>query len=210
MTEKHIASDSAVRRLPRYYRSLQDLERRGKTHTSSRELGQHLGYTPSQVRQDLSAFGCYGQQGSGYEVANLREKLEGVMGLKDLLPAILIGAGSLGKVVSENVSFSSRGFSLLAIFDVKPELVGRTLAGKRILSMDSVESFCARHHPVAAVLCLPKEKAQQVAEQLVRCGIRGLWNFSHGDIFVEGAQVVTVHLDDSLMTLSYKLHHDGE
>lgn len=208
--EKHIASDSAVRRLPRYYRSLQDLERRGRIHTSSRELGQHLGYTPSQVRQDLSAFGCFGQQGSGYEVADLREKLEGVMGLKDLLPAVLIGAGSLGKVVSENVSFPSRGFFLLAIFDIKPELVGKTLAGKRILHMDHLENFCREHRPVAAVLCLPKEKAQQVAEQLVQCGIRGLWNFSHGDIYVAGAQVVTVHLDDSLMVLSYKLHYDGE
>lgn len=207
MTPKHEASDSAIRRLPRYYRLLQEMERSDKTLTSSRELGQRLGLTASQIRQDLSGFSCYGQQGSGYVVSELRENLERVMGLPRPLPAILVGAGSLGKVVSENVSFEQRGFSLIGIFDIKPELLKKQLAGQTILPMEQLKSFCEMNHPVAAVLCLPKESAQAVAQQLVSYGIQGIWNFSHCDISVPGAQVVTVHLDDSLMTLSYKMHH---
>ncbi|WP_298482330.1 redox-sensing transcriptional repressor Rex [uncultured Ruminococcus sp.] len=207
MEQKYEASASVVRRLPRYYRLLQELERTGQQRTSSRELGRQLGMTASQIRQDLSCFGCFGQQGSGYSVKELRENLERIMGLPQLLPAILVGAGSLGKVVSENVRFEERGFRLMGIFDIKPELIGKELAGIAIFSMEQLETFCAAHHPAAAVLCLPKESAQAVAERLVSLGIRGLWNFSHCDIAVEHAQVVTVHLDDSLMTLSYKLHN---
>ena len=103
--------------------------------------------------------------------------------------------------------FEQRGFRLVGIFDIKPELIGRQLAGLPIQSMDALDAFCAAQQPAAAVLCLPKESAQTVAERLVSLGVRGLWNFSHCDLAVENAQVVTMHLDDSLMTLSYKLHN---
>lgn len=209
-TRKHPVSNMAVRRLPRYYRVLCTWEEEGVERTSSRQLGDVLGLTPSQVRQDLHCFGCHGVQGSGYVVSELRESLEDVMGLSDKLPTILIGAGSLGKVVAENVRFEERGFSLIGIFDVKPELFQRTLAGLPIRPMETLAEFCRTYHPVAAVLCVPKESAQAAAEQLIHWGITGLWNFSHGDIIVTGAQVVTVHLDDSLMTLSYKLHHNTD
>ncbi len=205
--QKYEASSSVVRRLPRYYRLLKELEREGQRRTSSRELGERLGMTSSQIRQDLSCFGCFGQQGRGYTVTELREHLECIMGLPQKLPAILVGAGSLGKVVSENVRFEQRGFRLTGIFDIKPELIGKELAGLSILPMEQLETFCAEHQPAAAVLCLPKESAQAAAEQLVSLGVRGLWNFSHCDIAVKGAKVVTVHLDDSLMTLSYHLHN---
>ena len=203
MTQKYDASSSVVRRLPRYYRLLGELERNGQVRTSSRELGRRLGMTASQIRQDLCCFGCFGQQGSGYSVAELRENLQKIMGLTEQLPAIVVGAGSLGKVVSENVRFEQRGFRLVGIF----ELIGRQLAGLPIQSMDELDDFCAANQPAAAVLCLPKESAQAVAERLVSLGVRGLWNFSHCDLAVEQAQVVTMHLDDSLMTLSYKLHN---
>lgn len=205
--QKYEASASVVRRLPRYYRLLQELERGGQVRTSSRELGRQLGMTASQIRQDLSCFGCFGQQGRGYSVKELRENLERIMGLSQQLPTILVGAGSLGKVVSENVRFEKRGFRLIGIFDIKPELLGKQMAGFPIAPMEQLEAFCAEQNPAAAVLCLPKESAQAVAERLVSLGIRGIWNFSHCDITVEHAQVVTVHLDDSLMTLSYKLHN---
>ena len=182
LEQKYEASASVVRRLPRYYRLLQELECIGQQRTSSRELGRQLGMTASQIRQDLSCFGCFGQQGSGYAVKELRENLERIMGLPQLLPAILVGAGSLGKVVSENVRFEERGFRLIGIFDIKPELIGKELAGIAISPLEQLEAFCAAHHPTAAVLCLPKESVQAAAERLVSLGIRGLWNFSHCDI----------------------------
>lgn len=141
MTQKYDASSSVVRRLPRYYRLLGELERNGQVRTSSRELGRRLGMTASQIRQDLCCFGCFGQQGSGYSVAELRENLQKIMGLTEQLPAIVVGAGSLGKVVSENVRFEQRGFRLVGIFDIKPELIGRQLAGLPIQSMDELMIF---------------------------------------------------------------------
>ena len=142
--QKHEVSESVVRRLPRYYRLLQELERQGQAHTSSRELGKRLGMTASQIRQDLSCFGCFGQQGYGYSVTELRENLERIMGLPQLLPAILVGAGNLGQVVAENVRFEQRGFRLIGIFDIKPELVGNQMAGLEIQPMEQLEAFCAQ------------------------------------------------------------------
>ena len=205
--KKSRVSNAVIRRLPRYYRHLSELQVAGVSRVSSNMLGKAMGFTASQIRQDLCCFGCFGQQGSGYSVAELRENLQRIMGLTEQLPAIVIGAGSLGKVVSENVRFEQRGFRLIGIFDIKPELIGRQLAGLHIQSMDELDAFCAANQPAAAVLCLPKESAQAVAERLVSLGVRGLWNFSHCDLAVEQAQVVTMHLDDSLMTLSYKLHN---
>lgn len=208
MTQKYDASSSVVRRLPRYYRLLGELERSGQVRTSSRELGRRLGMTASQIRQDLCCFGCFGQQGSGYSVAELRENLQRIMGLSEQLPAIVVGAGSLGKVVSENVRFEQRGFRLVGIFDIKPELIGRQLAGLPIQSMGCAGRILCGHSSRLRQCCVcQKESAQTVAERLVSLGVRGLWNFSHCDLAVENAQVVTMHLDDSLMTLSYKLHN---
>ena len=128
MTQKYDASSSVVRRLPRYYRLLGELERNGQVRTSSRELGRRLGMTASQIRQDLCCFGCFGQQGSGYSVAELRENLQKIMGLTEQLPAIVVGAGSLGKVVSENVPLlNSVASGWWEFFDIKPELIGRQL-----------------------------------------------------------------------------------
>lgn len=208
MTHKYEASESVIRRLPRFYRRLKELEQAGQEWTSSRELGEKLGMTPSQIRQDLNCFGCFGHQGYGYSVRELRESLEAIIGLPDLLPAIIVGAGSLGQVVSENVRFRYRGFELIGIFETKEDLIGKTMANLIIQDMKELETFCAEQHPVAAVLCLPMESAQVVAEQLAKLGIRGIWNFSHCDIEVEGVQIVTMHLDDSLMMLSYKLHNE--
>ena len=155
MVQKHEVSESVVRRLPRYYRLLQELERQGQAHTSSRELGKRLGMTASQIRQDLSCFGCFGQQGYGYSVTELRENLERIMGLPQLLPAILVGAGNLGQVVAENVRFEQRGFRLIGIFDIKPELVGNQMAGLEIQPMEQLEAFCAQQKPVAACRSVP-------------------------------------------------------
>ena len=93
MTQKYDASSSVVRRLPRYYRLLGELERNGQVRTSSRELGRRLGMTASQIRQDLCCFGCFGQQGSGYSVAELRENLQKIMGLTEQLPATFPSTG---------------------------------------------------------------------------------------------------------------------
>ena len=207
--EKEI-SQAVIRRMPRYYRYLGELLEEGVERISSNDLSHRMMVTASQIRQDLNNFGGFGQQGYGYHVSMLRQQLEHILGLDLHIPAILVGAGNLGRVVANNISFADNGFCLIGIFDNDPAVCGTTIAGFPVQPMESVEMFCKELHPGAAVLCIPQEAAQEVAEQLVSLGIRGFWNYSHCDLAVDRTmiQVENVHLGDSLMTLSYRLHHD--
>ena len=188
-----------IKRLPKYYRYLNTLAAEGQEKISSSELARMMGTTASQVRQDFNCFGGFGQQGIGYKVDVLLAEISKLLfGGGELLPTILIGAGRLGTAVS---SF------MLAVFDINPALIGKEMAGVPIHSLDDLEPFCAEHKPVVAVLCVPRQSAIEVSDELVRLGIRGVWNFSHYDLSVKypSLTVENVHLGDSLMSLGYRL-----
>lgn len=206
---KEVISTPVIRRLPRYYRFLGDLEREHVERISSRELAQRMGLSASQIRQDFNCFGGFGQQGYGYHVKELRDIIGGILGVDDHTGLILIGAGNLGKAIAAHVDFSKRGCELVGIFDNNPLLAGTMTASLPIMPMESLDSFCRQHKPQVAVLCIPKDAAQQLAEQLISLGIVGFWNFSHFDLKINNPEVIVenVHLGDSLMTLSYCMHH---
>lgn len=208
MVLKEPVSDSVIRRLPRYYRYLSELEREGVERTSSQALATQLGLTASQIRQDLNCFGGFGHQGYGYHVSDLRTQLGRIIGLERCMPAILIGAGHLGSVIAVNIDFRAYGFYLTGIFDIASTVCGQVLGGLTVQHMRHLAAFCEQVHPAAAVLCIPEHAAQAVAENLVTMGVSGFWNFSHCDLEVDRSriQVENVHLGDSLMALSYRLH----
>ena len=172
-----------------------------------------MGTTASQVRQDFNCIGdVNGRQGIGYSVENLLAILEGLLfGNGEMLPAILIGCGRLGTAVSSFISSNTNGYTLIAAFDVKPELIGRDISGIPIRHLDDLEAFCTERKPQVAVLCVPRSGAEQIAGRLVALGIRGFWNFSHYDLSVPypDAVVENVHLGDSLMSLGYRLRNGG-
>lgn len=201
-------SMSVVRRLPRYYRFLYDLKENGVVRISSRELAERMGLTASQIRQDLNCFGEFGQQGYGYLVEQLYDELYHILGMDNLTPAILLGAGNLGHALINHMNFPKRGVSLDGIFDDAPSLIGQEIHGITIQGTDELEAFCEKHHPKLAVLCIPKEAAPRLVERLVACGVTAFWNYSHYDIAVRYPQVLVenVHLGDSLMTLSYLIN----
>ena len=207
------ASVPVIRRLPKYYRYLHSLKEAGVTSISSRELAAQMGTTASQVRQDFNCIGdVNGRQGIGYSVENLLAILEGLLfGNGEMLPAILIGCGRLGTAVSSFISSNTNGYTLIAAFDVKPELIGRDISGIPIRHLDDLEAFCTERKPQVAVLCVPRSGAEQIAGRLVALGIRGFWNFSHYDLSVPypDAVVENVHLGDSLMSLGYQLRNGG-
>ena len=207
------ASVPVIRRLPKYYRYLRSLKEAGVTSISSRELAAQMGTTASQVRQDFNCIGdVNGRQGIGYSVENLLAILEGLLfGNGEMLPAILIGCGRLGTAVSSFISSNTNGYTLIAAFDVKPELIGRDISGIPIRHLDDLEAFCTERKPQVAVLCVPRSGAEQIAGRLVALGIRGFWNFSHYDLSVPypDAVVENVHLGDSLMSLGYQLRNGG-
>lgn len=144
MMLKEPVSDSVVRRLPRYYRYLSELERAGVERTSSQALATQLGSTASQIRQDLNCFGGFGHQGYGYHVSDLRTQLGRIIGLEQCMPAVLIGAGHLGSVIAVNIDFPAYGFYLTGIFDIVPTVCGQVLGGLTVQHMTQLSDFAGR------------------------------------------------------------------
>ena len=206
---KQVISTPVVRRLPRYYRFLGELEREHIERISSKELAQRMGLSASQIRQDFNCFGGFGQQGYGYHVGELREIIGEILGVHARTPMILIGAGNLGRALASHLDFGKYGCELIGIFDSNPELAGAEAAWLTVQPMQTLAGFCRTHQPQAAVLCIPKEGAQKLCDQLIALGIRAFWNFSHYDLTIHnpGIIVENVHLGDSLMTLAYCMHH---
>ena len=206
----NIISDSVIKRLPRYYRFLGELKTAGMTRISSRELSEKMGLTASQIRQDLNCFGGFGQQGYGYNIELLQSEIGHILGLDKPKTAILIGIGNLGRAVTMHINFESKGFRLIGLFDSKESLVGQVIKNLPIRSTNTIDEFCKENLPDAAILCIPKNAAMVMADQLVGLGIKGFWNFSHYDLALKypGVKVENVHFGDSLMTLSYRLHND--
>ncbi len=207
---KQVISTPVIRRLPRYYRFLGELEREHTERISSKELARRMGLSASQIRQDFNCFGGFGQQGYGYNVSELREKIGTILGVQEQTGVILIGAGNLGKAVATHLDFRKRGCRLVGIFDSNKQLHGTITAGLSIQSMEELQGFCKQHKPEVAVLCIPKGAAQELADQLIALGIRGFWNFSHFDLRINNPHIIVenVHLGDSLMTLAYCMHRD--
>ena len=202
-----IISNSVIKRLPRYYRFLGELRAAGVTKISSRELSEKMGLTASQIRQDLNCFGGFGQQGYGYNIDILQEEIAYILGLDKPKSIILIGVGNLGRAVTMHMNFESKGFHLIGLFDSKESIVGQIVKNQPVRSIDTLDEFCRENLPKAAILCIPKEAAEKIVNQLMKLGVKNFWNFSHYDIAVNNpeAKVENVHLGDSLTRLSYKM-----
>ncbi len=209
MAKSEHISMSVVRRLPRYYRFLYDLKENGITRISSRELAQRMGLTASQIRQDLNCFGGFGQQGYGYMVDQLYSEIGHILGMDTLSPAVLIGAGNLGRAIANHMDFENRGIRLIGVLDDSPDVVGQKVRHMEVLPTERLEALCRPAGVEVAILCIPKEAAPSIVKRLIDIGVRGFWNFSHYDIGFAYKDVVVenVHLGDSLMTLSYQLQN---
>ena len=206
MKKKNV-SDAVVRRLPRYYRYLDELYNKGVVRISSNSLGSKMGITASQIRQDLSCFGEFGQQGYGYNVGELRAEVGHILGVDNRHRIIIIGVGNLGRALMQNFRFMDSGFTLDAAFDISPALVDTWIDGVQILSMDQLENYLLKHPVDVAVLTVPRSFAQATADRLIAAGVRGFWNFTNVELSsdVEGVQFEDVHFADSLLTLSYRI-----
>ncbi|MCD7737920.1 MAG: redox-sensing transcriptional repressor Rex [Lachnospiraceae bacterium] len=203
--EKEI-SQAVIGRLPRYFRYLGELKDNGVQRISSQELSSLMKVTASQIRQDLNNFGGFGQQGYGYNVEYLYHEIGNILGLNVEHHLIIIGAGNLGQALANYLNFEKRGFIFKGIFDCNPALYGRKVRNLTVQPMEAVESFILENQVDIAVLTIPKESAVEVADMLVKNGVKAIWNFAHVDLNVpEGIQVENVHLSDSLMKLSYNL-----
>ena len=205
--KKENISDAVIRRLPRYYRQLTDLCARGVVRISSHSLGQEMNITASQIRQDFSCFGEFGQQGYGYNVEELRAEIGHILGVDNDHHLIMIGVGNLGHALLQNFRFSQTGFSVDAAFDISPTVVGTTVNGVPIYAMADLDSYIREHSVDVVVLTVPQSVAQETADRIIRLGVRGFWNFTNVELVSSDPDVKfeNIHFADSLLTLSYRI-----
>ena len=162
--------------------------------------------TASQIRQDLNNFGGFGQQGYGYNVKFLYHEIGKILGLDKTYNMIILGAGNLGQALANYVRFEKRGFRVIGMFDVNPQLIGKKIRGIEIRMLDELPEFLEQNDIQIATLTLPKAAAEEVAIKLLESGIKAIWNFAHTDLNLPDDVVVeNVHLSESLMQLSYNI-----
>ena len=204
---KQKVSDAVIHRLPRYYRYLDDLYNKGIVRISSNSLGSKMDITASQIRQDLSCFGEFGQQGYGYNVAELRSEIGHILGIDKGHRLIIIGVGHLGHALLQNFDFEKVGFHVDTAFDISPDLVGTRIHDVTIRSMDELEQYVAENQSNVAVLTVPQHVAQPMASRLIDLGIKGFWNFTNVELSTDVPDVFfeDVHFVDTLLTLSYRI-----
>jgi redox-sensing transcriptional repressor len=169
---------AAASRLSRYLRYLEELERKGEVTTSSQQLGAALGVTAAQVRKDLGYFGQFGYPGLGYKIAQLAPEIRRILGTDRVWNVALVGIGNLGTALLRYKGFAAHSFRIVALFDVSAQLVGRALEGLRIRPVSEVEAAVREEKVELAILSVPAAAAQEVAELLVRAGVRGVFNFA--------------------------------
>ena len=210
--EKGEVSPAVVNRLPRYFRYLRALLREGRSRISSGELSEMMNVTASQIRQDLNCFGGFGQQGYGYNVNFLYAKISEILGVGEGYTAIVVGIGNLGSALVHNPMFEKRGVDVVGLFDNDPAKVGLAVGELHVQDMKDLEAFLAETHVDIAVLTLPKDAAEAVADRLVAAGVPGLWNFTGCELDhrLPDTVIESVHLGDSLMRLCFGLREEGK
>ena len=204
--EKNTISPAVIGRLSRYYRFLRTLNEEGVERISSAELAEMMDLTASQIRQDFNCFGGFGQQGYGYNVSYLFGELRKLLGAEEGYSAIIVGAGNLGAALAHAQTFTRRGVTVTAMIDISPALIGKKVGDLTVYAPQDLPRLYAEKPFDIAVLCVPKDAAQQCADSLTALGVKALWNFTGIEITApEDCIVENVHLGDSLLTLSYKL-----
>lgn len=198
-----------IKRLPRYYRYLDELDKEGKTRISSTALSKKMGVTASQIRQDFNYFGGFGQQGYGYNVQYLLTELKKLLGINKGYKTVIVGAGNLGHAIANYAGLKKRGFKLIGIFDNDPEKIGQKVGELTICDAADVMGFIEKNKVDIAILTLPRSETEKVADMLAGSRIKGLWNFSYTELKSRNSIIVeNVHLTDSLMTLSFKMNQN--
>ncbi|MBU5315300.1 redox-sensing transcriptional repressor Rex [Clostridium bornimense] len=205
--DKKKISMAVVRRLPKYQRYLKELMINDVDRISSKELSEKIGFTASQIRQDLNCFGDFGQQGYGYNVRDLYKKICEILGLDREYNTIIIGAGNIGQAVANYMNFEKLGFKLTGIFDINPKLIGLKIRDIEIMDIDYLDQFLKESKIDIAILCVPQNSAQRIANVLIDGGVQGIWNFAPVDLVVpENIIIENVHLSESLLTISYLMN----
>ena len=210
MKQNQKISPAVIRRLPRYHYHLDQLYQNGIPRVSSSALGELTGLTASQIRQDLSCFGEFGQQGYGYNVESLLGEISEILGLNNGHTAILLGAGRLGQALLSSFPFHRCGVKLTAIYDVSPTLLNTTIRDIPVYPISELQQRLSEQPVDIGVLTVPAYAATDTARQLADLNVKGIWNFTNIDLGLHrpGLVVENIHFSDSLLALSYMISEE--
>lgn len=200
-------SNAVIKRLPRYRRYLIELRKKGVEKISSKEFSNLIGYTASQIRQDLNNFGGFGQQGYGYSVDDLYDEINAILGLDKEYRMVIMGAGNLGQAIAKYTHFHKQGFKVCGVFEISPNLIGKDLDGIEIMDYENIVEYVEEEEIDIGIICVNQNNAQEVADKLSFAGVKGIWNFAPTDIEVpKHVALENVHLSDSLHSLAYHMN----
>lgn len=207
MNKKRDISMAVIRRLPKYHRYLFDLLNIDVDRISSKELSEKIGFTASQIRQDLNCFGDFGQQGYGYNVKELYTQISNILGLSKPYKTVIIGAGNIGQALANYTRFEKYGIKLESIFDANPKLIGLKIREIEIKDIDYLAGFLLENSIDIGIISVPTLHAQKICDILVGNGVKGIWNFAPVDLIANSdITIENVHLSDSLLTLTCLLN----
>ena len=211
MKEHVKISNAVVKRLPIYLRYLEDLMKNNVERISSNELSSLIGFTASQIRQDLNNFGGFGQQGYGYNIKGLYKEINSILGLDREYRMVIVGTGNLGQALANYSKYHKSGFPIVGMFDINPKIIGLRINDIEVMDCDYLVDFLNENHVDIGIITTDKAAAQSVANKLVEGNVRGSWNFATCDLKVpKRIQVENVHVTDSLNTLAYRIIHSEE
>ena len=199
-------SESTIRRLSHYYRVLEEVQAEGRRMISSHRLAEREGITSAQVRKDLSYFGSFGRRGLGYNVAHLRDEIRAILGLERRWRVVLVGAGNVGSAMLSYRGFEKQGFDIVAVFDRDPARVGQKIGRLPIQDIEELEALGREGAFDIGVVATPIQAAQEVADLLVKAGVRGILNFAPRKLFVPAHVALrTVDMAMEFESLSFAL-----
>jgi redox-sensing transcriptional repressor len=204
---KRAIPDIVVGRLPVYLRALTFLMAEGRQVTSSQELGDRLGISSAQIRKDLSHFGEFGKQGTGYDIAYLYEQLRQILKVDRMWDVVLVGAGNLGKAIADYAGFAGKGFVIRAIFDTDPDKIGGPMGIDNLTVRDvhDLADSIRQLNVQVGILATPAEDAQAVARIMAQAGIKAILNYAPITLMVPGVRVQYIDPVVGLQRMTYYL-----
>lgn len=176
--EKREIPDIVVGRLPVYLRALQHMAHQGRQVTSSQELGERLGISAAQIRKDLSQFGEFGKQGTGYQIDFLYNQIRQILHITKVWSIVVVGAGDIGSAITRYAGFANRGFEVKMIFDNSPEVVGKQVGALTVMDYGGMMDHIRQAGILMAMIAVPASEAQKVTDDLVMAGVKAILNYA--------------------------------
>ena len=197
-------SENVIQRLPKYYRYLKELCNNQVLRVSSKTISDALHITASQVRQDLSHFGGFGQTGIGYDTEYLKARIQEILGINKVHTAIVIGGGNIGQALISYKGFKEENVFIKAVFDVETSHLSHLL-DVDVMPSSSLEEYITKNPVDIAIISVQKTHAEEMAKRCIACGVKSIWNFAPTDLyFGKSVAVENINMSESLMRLIYK------